>query len=423
MKSSGNVLGKEDFIMALTGKTLLDIVDGLDAYLALYREGFGRIEHMRLLTAFARGQLNTIQRKSLEPIADILGISPRNLQRFFTEYKWDHNTVRRILHQLVAKNHGTPDGVFVIDESSDAKKGDMTAGVQRQYCGESGKKDNCIVSVHLTYAADNGFRTILDGELFIPESWNPDPDDPDVTERRRRARMTDDDVHRAKTDMSITQLKRAMENGVPGSFVTADEGYGGKPGWRSSVASQGLTYVVEVPKSVCGWTREPEFVVPEYSGRGRVPSVPKPTTSPKTADAIRRCPGGLRCASRTKYRVKDTSKGAVIWDVKRCRFWESAENAPTADQSLLVLENPDTDEVKYFLTNAPESAPTETLLRVAFTRWTVERCFQDCKQKLGMNHAEHRSLIGLNRHFILTAVMYYYLQDWLDRHPEEKKTA
>ena len=37
----------------------------------------------------------------------------------------------------------------ILDETSDVKKGDKTPGVQRQWCGAVGKKENCIVTVHL----------------------------------------------------------------------------------------------------------------------------------------------------------------------------------------------------------------------------------------------------------------------------------
>jgi SRSO17 transposase len=38
----------------------------------------------------------------------------------------------------------------IIDETGSAKKGDKTPGVQRQYCGASGKVENCVVTVHLS---------------------------------------------------------------------------------------------------------------------------------------------------------------------------------------------------------------------------------------------------------------------------------
>jgi SRSO17 transposase len=97
--------------------------------------------------------------------------------------------------------------------------------------------------------------------------------------------------------------------------------------------------------------------------------------------------------------------------VRAGRFWEHGEHAPRASQGLLIARNVRTGEVKYFLSNAPEDTLLRTLVRVAFSRWHVERCFQDCKTELGLNHAELRNYKGLQRHLILTAINYYFFQD------------
>ncbi len=136
--------------------------------------------------------------------------------------------MRSRLHRTVARKLGGPAGVFVIDETSDGKKGKHTAGVDRQYCGESGKVENCIVSVHLGYARGD-FRSLLDGELFLPESCYPDPGNPEVQERRRRVGIPSDVGHVSKPALGLRLLRRALGNGVPGRFVVADEAYGDKP--------------------------------------------------------------------------------------------------------------------------------------------------------------------------------------------------
>jgi len=78
------------------------------------------------------------------------------------------------LQQIVASEHQHPYSVGIFDETGHPKKGDKTPGVQRQWCGHAGKKDNCVVTVHLNYTAAD-FHCLLDGELFLPESWADDP--------------------------------------------------------------------------------------------------------------------------------------------------------------------------------------------------------------------------------------------------------
>ena len=63
--------------------------------------------------------------------------------------------MRQRLQTKIAKEHASPHSIGIIDETSDTKKGVKTPGVQRQHCGSVGKQDNCIVTVHLGYAADD----------------------------------------------------------------------------------------------------------------------------------------------------------------------------------------------------------------------------------------------------------------------------
>lgn len=396
----------------MTGEELLKAAGNLEEYLGSFDGLLGRVENREHFRRFARGQLGPIKRKALQPMALEEGVPPRTLQFFFSRYAWDEEGVRDELQGKVAAQYGGEDGIFIIDETSDAKKGEHTAGVSRQYCGESGKIDNCIVSVHLAYARD-GFHALLDGELFLPECWNPNPEDEEIQLKRRRAGIPDGVRHESKPSMALRQLGRAKANGLPGKFVSADENYGGKPWWREAVDLMGFWYVVEVPKSTQGWTQEPKMEVPPWSGRGRRPTRAVPVSQAKTVEALPHDDVGLRLSEPKRFRVHDTEKGPEVWDVKLTPFWEGGENAPPIVQQLLVARNVRTRQIKYFLTQPPEETPLETLVRVAFSRWHVERCFEDAKQQLGLNHAEIRNYRGLHRHFILTAANYLFLQDWL----------
>ena len=402
----------------MTGEDLLRMSDDLETYLAGYDELLGRIENREHLRRFARGQLGPIERKSLEPIADAEGVPPRTLQFFFSRYAWDEGGVRDSLQRKVACEYGDEEGIFIVDETSDAKKGEHTAGVSRQYCGETGKIDNCIVTVHLAYA-HRDFRALLDGELFLPECWNPDPQDAAVTEKRRKAGIPDGVAHESKPVMALGQLRRATGNGVPGRWVTADENYGGKPWWRSAVSGIGLRYVTEVPRNTHGWTKKPGMELPAYSGRGRRPTKTRPTTRARSVEVLGR--EALRFRGWTRFRVHDTEKGPEVWEFKATSFWEQSDEAPKKLQRLLVARNVRTGEVKYFLSDAPGDVPVRALVRVAFSRWRIERCFEDAKGELGLNHAEVRKYRAIHRHLILTAANYFFLQDWMLKHRRGSK--
>ena len=405
----------------MTGDELLRAAKDLEEYLQSFDQLLGKVQNREHFRRFARGQLGPIERKSLEPIADAEGANPRTLQFFFSRYKWDHDGVRTTLQKKIAGRYGGTHGVFVIDETSDDKKGEKTAGVDRQYCGQSGKIDNCIVTVHVAYIRKD-FHALIDGELFLPESWNPDPKDPEAKKRRESAGIPSTVVHESKARIALRQLKRAMENGISGSFAAADEGYGGKPWFRDEVANLGLVYVFEVPKSTEGWVHEPEPIQPEWKGNGRPPKPVYSQVGRDRVDELLVAQRGLRFGKWKQFKVHDGDKGPEVWEFKSCRFWEHGDGKPRGDvQWLLVGRNVLTKEVKYFLSNAPEDIRLEALIYVAFSRWRVERCFQDCKTELGLNHAELRTYDGISRHLILTAVNYYFLQDWTLSHRDAEK--
>ena len=77
---------------------------------------------------------------------------------------------------------------------------------------------------------------------------------------------------------------------------------------------------------------------------------------------------------------------------------------------LVVARNAlNPEEIKFFLSNAAADVPVQTLLLVAFSRWRVERCFEDQKQEVGLDQWEGRRWLGLKRHLILTSVSYLFL--------------
>lgn len=375
------------------------MADELEDYYREFDDCCTRSETRAMLRIYARGQLGPVERKALEPIADAEGIAPRRLQMFFARNGLDEEKALRLHQRRVARELGGPDGIFVIDETSDAKKGEWTAGVDKQYCGESGKLDNCIVSVHTAYVRDD-VHCLLDGELFLPESWNPDAPDPKIARKRERAKIPADALHETKTVMALRQLKRARENGVPGKYVTADALYGGAPWWRKAVADLGLIYVVEVPSRVLGWIGQ---------RRGAAKSLADWATEHRS----------LRCGPKKRVRTHETEKGPEVWEVRRATFHEQAEAAPEGAQTLLVVWNVRTKERKFFLGNASRTMKTEAMLKVAFSRWRVERCFQDAKGEVGLNHAEIRTYRGLRRHLILTAINHYFLVTRVRRRGEK----
>jgi SRSO17 transposase len=145
-----------------------------------------------------------------------------------------------------------------IDETSVAKKGDKTPGVQRQYLGSVGKLENGIVTVHLGYVHGD-FKALLDSDLFVPESWAAN------RERCRKASIPDDIPYRPKTAIAIAQVQHAIGNGLHFDWLVFDEGYGKDPSFLFALDALGQTWIGEVPKNFRCWP-----VLPQYQSQRKV---------------------------------------------------------------------------------------------------------------------------------------------------------
>lgn len=189
----------------------------LSGYLDEFTDCFITSDPRHHLRHYVQGQLSNLPRKSVEPIAHLTDVPPRTLQEFLSLSEWDHDRLRDTVQRLVARDHGEDQAIGIIDESGHPKKGNKTACVQRQYCGASGKIDNCVMSVHLCCASFDGqFRAMLDSDIYMPEKgWD--------AQRREEAGIPDSMFYRAKHEMGLEQLRRALANGMRFGWILADE--------------------------------------------------------------------------------------------------------------------------------------------------------------------------------------------------------
>jgi len=210
-----------------------------------FHDCFGRKDRRAHLGVHVRGQLSDLPDKSVEPIALDAGIAPRTLQEFLIQLRWQEDRLRDRLQQLVAAEHQGPHTVGIFVEMSDPKKADKTPGVQKQWCGRLGKTENCIVTVYLSFARED-FHCLLDGELYLPESWDAD------RERCREAGIPETVTYRPKWKIALERYDRAIANALRFDRLTFDEGYGSKPELMHGLMTRRQLYVAEVPRSFTG---------------------------------------------------------------------------------------------------------------------------------------------------------------------------
>jgi SRSO17 transposase len=65
---------------------------------------------------------------------------------------------------------------------------------------------------------------------------------------------------------------------------------------------------------------------------------------------------------------------------------------------------------KYYLVNLPATASLKARVQLAHQRWAIAQQYQELKDELGLDHFEGRSLPGWDKHVVLTALAYAWLQ-------------
>lgn len=391
----------------MDAETIRQLQPDLDSFLKRFAHCASR-EVGRHVTTYVEGQLSDLERKNAERIAWHAGEVPRTLQEFLASHEWDHEGMRKELQQIVATEHRDGVSIGIIDETSFPKKGPKTPGVQRQHCGAVGKQDNCVVTVHLSYAV-NDFHCLLDGELFLPESWSND------RVRCREAKIPDDMTYRPKSEIALELYDRARGNGLRFDWLTFDEWYASKPAYLDKLVSHNQKFIGEIHRGHRVWLTCPRTTSRPYRRKGRKgKKAPRLVSGSPKSKAVGDCVETSRVFKDQpwqKWKVKDTQKGPKIVEVKHAVVYPQASNGlPDKPHHLLVVRDVmHLEEIKYFLGFAPVNCSVGTLLKVAFSRWRVERCFEDDKSYIGLDHYEGRRYPGLLRHLILSAVSLLFL--------------
>jgi SRSO17 transposase len=396
----------------MTADQIRSLQPALAALLAFFRPCFKRAASFDHWERYIVGLISDLKRKSVEPIALAAGVAVRTLQEFLAFFAWDHRRVDTILRQEVMDRHGSEQAIGVIDASAHAKQGEKTPGVKRQWCGERGKKENCVVGQHLLYTDNdphNPFTCVVASDLFLPEDWAND------RQRCKEAGIPDDVLYRPKWQIALDQVEEVIGDGVRFSWLTFDEDYGSVPAFWFGLDRLGQRGIGEVRVNSRCWPTRPHY------------------RSTQAAHASKRVDNVCRYSplfKRKKWRritIKDTTRGPMVWEVKAARVHLVDASGPVSQPTdrkywLIVARNPQTDEIKYFVSNASAKTSLLDMLQIAFGRWHVEKWFGRAKQEAGFGAFEVRTYTSLIRHWLSSRMAMYFLAAETQRLRGEKST-
>ncbi|MCC8420245.1 IS701 family transposase, partial [Photorhabdus thracensis] len=136
---------------------------------------FKRSEPRQRSLAYLKGLLSNVERKNGWQLAEWMGeATPDGVQHLLERALWDADAARDILCDYVVGHLRDDNSVLIVDETGFIKKGQYSAGVQRQYSGTAGRVENSQIGVFLCYAGGGG-SAFIDRELYLPRQWVDDP--------------------------------------------------------------------------------------------------------------------------------------------------------------------------------------------------------------------------------------------------------
>lgn len=361
----------------------------LNEFTALFGRTFGRKEPAALFELYLQGLLSDAERKNVEAIALKLDGPERvrNLQRFMSDYQWDEPWMRQRHWELCAQTLSDPQGVWSVDASEFPKKGTASVGVAPQYCGALGKTANCQSGVFICYASPKG-HALLEGRLYLPKGWF----EPASEERRRTCHIPEDTVFQTKQELALGLLQPLLESQqFGGRWITCDCSFGNHEAFLEQLPKD-FYYLGEIACTRKVWPK-------------RCAARPQWETEGCTVEQLLKIKGLLNWQT---HKIAEGEKGPLVAAFARLRVYLSPERT-TESERWLLLRNEANCKIKYALSNAPPETPMRELVRVSGARWPIERCFQEDKSELGLDHYEHRSWRAWHRHVRLVFLAQLFL--------------
>jgi SRSO17 transposase len=378
----------------------------LVTWLEQFEEGFSRQSQRGALRRYVTGVLSDSRRKSMEAMWARLSDpgTYQAFQHFITHAPWEAEAVWTRLRAVVPERSG----VLILDGTSFPKQGTASVGVARQYCGARGKIANCQTAV--TIALWTGTRAwLLGATLYLPEEW--------LTPRQRaRARIPAAVRFAPKWQLALTLLRQVRAAGFTATAVVGDAEFGDNATLRRTLHRAQLPYALGVSSDIKVFLGTPVLTVPPpLMGKGRPRT--RRLLPPDTHTVEARAWAATQAARQ--WRLVSWRNGAhPAWRARFCAVrvtpghdWRESRRLAPEVWLLCEREVAGGDRLRYYLVDLPPTASLRALVRLAHQRWAIEQQYQELKDELGLDHFEGRSLPGWQRHMVLTALAYSFLQN------------
>jgi len=293
----------------------------------------------------------------------------QSLHHFISHSSWDTDSIKLIMQHVNKDLLSDRSYGYIIDERSQAKKGNHSIGVGRQYCGSTGKIDNCQTGVYSVLTTGeitlpNNFR------LYLPTDWISNKKD-----------------HKTKVDLAMDMIREDRKNGIHPQWYGADSLYGRAWKLTSYIEDECRAYFV------MDTTKDQLIYLSNPTDRRR-----KPITIEKYLQQIR-----LSSAKTICYQGNKKAKTHIA-EI----FTRDTKQDKHPRKRLLIISRGQSkrDKIKFSLTNFTlnQKSPAQ-LVFMQRARFTVEQYFREACQIAGMGDYQVRCFMGWRHVQILTMLL------------------
>jgi SRSO17 transposase len=358
----------------------------------------GRTSREGPLRDYCTGLLLPSARKSVEPIAamtapDRVSAQHQSLLHFVNQGTWSDAAVLAKVRELVLPAIERRERIvaWVIDDTGFPKHGKHSVGVSHQYCGQSGKQDNCQVAVSLSLANHHTSLPVA-YRLYLPRSWADD------AARRKKAGVPDEITFKTKNEIARDQVEWACAAGLPRGVVLMDMSYGKDASLRARLTELGLQYAVAVRSDARVMTDGRQMSAAECAA-----SLPK------------------RAWKTISWREGTAEPLTSRFARVRVRPCGDGCNQDAGEEWLLIEWSKGNDEPsKFWLSTLPKTIALGDQVDITMMRWRIERDYHDLKQEVGLGHFEGRGWVGFHHHATLCIAAYAFLISEREAFPPSK---
>ena len=350
-------------------------------------------------------------RKSVEPMAarvqpERVRSAHQSMHHLVAEAQWsDEAMLAAVAREVLPKlAHSDQPVWWIVDDTGLPKKGKHSVGVAHQYCGQTGKQDNCRVAVTLSIATHEGSLPV-GFRLYLPREWTDDE------ARCRKVGVPSEIGFATKPQLAWQQIEAALQAGYPRGTVLADAAYGDETAWREKLAGRGLTYAVGVRPATTVWWGEhqPAAEPVRERGAGRPRSRLRRDAQHQPI-AVVDLARALPARSWRNVTWRQGVSQPLSSRFARVRVSAANRDRPRAEEWLIIEWAGDADEpAHYWFSNLPEAMRWQPMVDTVMGRWRIERDYQELKQELGLGHFEGRNWRGFHHHASLCIAAYGFL--------------